>query len=37
VEDLPAEALIFLLRSRCCETDRLSDAAWSLFEKSPAA
>ena len=35
VEDLPAETLIFLLGSRYCETDRLSDVAWSLFEKSP--
>ena len=35
VEDLPAETLIFLLGSRYCETDPLSDVAWSLFEKSP--
>jgi transglutaminase-like putative cysteine protease len=35
VEDLPAETLIFLLGSRYCETDLLSDFAWSLFEKSP--
>ena len=35
VEDLPAETLIFLLGSRYCETDRLSEAAWKLFEKSP--
>src|SRR5580704_7546572 len=35
VEELPAETLIFLLGSRYCETDRLSDVAWSLFEKSP--
>jgi transglutaminase-like putative cysteine protease len=34
VEDLPAETLIFLLGSRYCETDRLSEAAWKLFEKS---
>ncbi|MEO7652977.1 MAG: transglutaminase family protein [Bryobacteraceae bacterium] len=31
VEDLPEEALVFLLGSRYCETDRLSDIAWSLF------
>ena len=31
VEDLPAEALVFLLGSRYCETDTLSDLAWSLF------
>src|SRR5271167_4561432 len=35
VEDLPDEALVFLLGSRYCETDRLSDIAWSLFEKTP--
>ncbi len=31
VEDLPPETLVFLLGSRYCETDRLSDIAWSLF------
>jgi hypothetical protein len=31
VEDLPDEALVFLSGSRYCETDRLSDIAWSLF------
>jgi transglutaminase-like putative cysteine protease len=31
VEDLPEECLVFLLGSRYCETDRLSDIAWSLF------
>ncbi len=35
VEDLPAETLIFLLGSRYCETQRLSDVARNLFEKSP--
>ena len=35
VEDLPAETLVYLLGSRYCETDRLSDIAWSLFEKTP--
>ena len=35
VEDLPAETLIFLLGSRYCETDRLSEAAWELFERAP--
>src|SRR5271169_7132176 len=35
VEELPAETLIFLLGSRYCETQRLSDVAWNLFEKSP--
>jgi transglutaminase-like putative cysteine protease len=31
VEDLPEETLVFLLGSRYCETDRLSDIAWSYF------
>ena len=35
VEELPAETLVYLLGSRYCETDRVSDIAWRLFEKSP--
>jgi transglutaminase-like putative cysteine protease len=35
VEDLPGEALVFLLGSRYCETDRLSEIAWSLFGTMP--
>jgi transglutaminase-like putative cysteine protease len=35
VEDLPAETLVFLLGSRYCETDRLSQTAWSLFGAAP--
>jgi transglutaminase-like putative cysteine protease len=31
VESLPPETLVFLLASRFCETDRLSNIAWSLF------
>jgi transglutaminase-like putative cysteine protease len=31
VQDLPGEALPFLLGSRYCETDRLGPLAWSLF------
>jgi transglutaminase-like putative cysteine protease len=31
VEDLPEETLVYLLGSRYCETDRLSDEAWRLF------
>lgn len=31
VQDLPAETLVFLLGSRYCETDCLSQTAWSLF------
>src|SRR6201996_5195395 len=34
VEDLPAETLVYLLGSRYCETDRLSDVAWKLFENT---
>lgn len=31
VADLPDECLVFLLGSRYCETDRLSQAAWDMF------
>ncbi len=31
VEDLPEESLVFLLGSRYCETDLLSQIAWQLF------
>lgn len=31
VEHLPPETLVYLLGSRYCETDRLSDLAWWLF------
>jgi transglutaminase-like putative cysteine protease len=35
VEDLPPETLLFLLGSRYCETDKLSDTAWKLFGNGP--
>jgi transglutaminase-like putative cysteine protease len=35
IEELPADALVFLLGSRYCETDRLGDVAWSLFASTP--
>lgn len=35
VEDLPAETLQFLLGSRYCETDCLSEEAWRLFGATP--
>ncbi|HLY75356.1 MAG TPA: transglutaminase family protein [Planctomycetota bacterium] len=35
VQGLPEETLMFLLGSRYCETDRLSQAAWDLFGRSP--
>lgn len=31
VEELPEEALVFLLGSRFCDSDRMLDLAWSLF------
>ena len=36
VEALPEETLVFLLGSRYCETDRLSDVAWKMFSKAPS-
>ena len=35
IEDLPTDVLVYLLGSRYCETDRLSDTAWSLFGNTP--
>ena len=35
VQDLPEENLVFLLGSRYCETDHLSQTAWNLFERTP--
>ncbi|MGK2880874.1 MAG: transglutaminase-like domain-containing protein [Mycobacterium sp.] len=35
VPELPAETLIFLLGSRYCDTDRLSQTAWDLFGQTP--
>jgi len=34
-EALPEETLVFLLGSRYCETDQLSETAWRLFEHAP--
>jgi transglutaminase-like putative cysteine protease len=31
IKDLPEDTLLFLLGSRYCETDLLSEAAWALF------
>jgi transglutaminase-like putative cysteine protease len=36
IPELPEETLLFLLGSRYCETDRLSQTAWSLFGSTPA-
>jgi transglutaminase-like putative cysteine protease len=35
VQNLPEETLLFLLGSRYCETDRLSEIAWNLFGQTP--
>lgn len=35
VMELPIGTLIFLRGSRYCETDRLVDIAWSMFESAP--
>lgn len=36
VQDLPAETLVYLLGSRYCDTDLLSEAAWRLFGQGPS-
>ncbi len=35
VQDLPFDTLPYLLGSRYCDTDLLSDEAWRLFENTP--
>jgi transglutaminase-like putative cysteine protease len=35
IKDLPDNVLVFLLASRYCETDRLSDFAWAQFGAIP--
>lgn len=35
IEDLPNDTLPFLLTSRYCEVDKLSDIAWQLFGNTP--
>jgi transglutaminase-like putative cysteine protease len=35
VETLPEETLLYLLGSRYCETDQLSETAWNLFAQAP--
>ncbi len=34
ISELPTETLQYLLSSRYCEVDELSDIAWSLFSKA---
>ena len=36
IEALPEETLVFLLGSRYCETDLLSETAWRLFADGPS-
>jgi transglutaminase-like putative cysteine protease len=35
IEELPLDVVQFLLASRYCEVDRLSDLAWNLFGNTP--
>ena len=35
IEQLPDEMLLYLMPSRYCETDKLTDIAWSLFANTP--
>jgi transglutaminase-like putative cysteine protease len=35
LETLPVDTLVYLLGSRYCETDKLSNFAWSTFGKTP--
>jgi transglutaminase-like putative cysteine protease len=35
VQDLPEDTLVYLLGSRYCETDRMSQVAWDLFSGTP--
>ncbi len=37
VEELPEEALVFLLASRFCDSDQLLDLAWKLFGRASRA
>jgi len=36
VEELPDDVVVYLLGSRYCETDRLTEAAWDLFGRAPS-
>lgn len=35
VSELPDDVIVYLMGSRYCETDRLSDLAWALFGATP--
>ena len=35
IQDLPEDALLFLLGSRYCDTEKFAEIAWSLFGQTP--
>jgi transglutaminase-like putative cysteine protease len=35
IEELPEDALVFLLGSRYCDTEKLTEIAWKLFGQTP--
>jgi transglutaminase-like putative cysteine protease len=35
VQDLPADTLVYLLASRYCDTEHMTELAWKLFSSSP--
>jgi transglutaminase-like putative cysteine protease len=35
IEELPEDALVFLLGSRYCDTEKLTEVAWNLFGQTP--
>jgi transglutaminase-like putative cysteine protease len=35
IQELPEESLVFLLGSRYCDTEKLSEVAWSVFGNTP--
>src|SRR5262249_11633167 len=35
IDHLPDDLLLYLMPSRYCETDRLTDIAWSMFANTP--
>jgi transglutaminase-like putative cysteine protease len=35
IQDLPEEALVFLLASRYCETEKFLQIAWNMFGQTP--
>jgi transglutaminase-like putative cysteine protease len=36
IEQLPDDVMLYLMASRYCETDKLTDIAWSLFGNTPS-